>query len=75
MSKEASTAHRKALFNRLPPELRDELITLGRRAKNMFGRIRFQDVFDQNLRHLMADWLDSSGVAQQTCDRILFARA
>jgi len=26
-------------------------------------------------RHLMADWLDSSGVAQQTRDRILFARA
>ncbi|HEV2153960.1 hypothetical protein [Bradyrhizobium sp.] len=49
MSKEASTAHRKALFNRLPWELRDELITLGRRAKNIFGRIRFQDIFDQNL--------------------------
>ena len=32
--------HRKALFNRLPQELRDELIMLGRRAKNMFGRIR-----------------------------------
>ncbi len=38
------------MFNRLPPELREELITLGRRAKNMFGRIRFQDVFDQNLQ-------------------------
>lgn len=52
MTSEASTAHRKALFNHLPRELRDELITLGRRAKNMFGRIRFQAVFDQNLQLL-----------------------
>ncbi|MBP1095986.1 hypothetical protein ABIE85_005262 [Bradyrhizobium diazoefficiens] len=49
MSSEASTAPRKALFNRLPREFRDELITIGRRAKTMFGRIRFQDVFDENL--------------------------
>jgi hypothetical protein len=71
MSGEASTAHRKALFGRLPRELRDELITLGRRAKNMFGRIRFQAVFDENL-HLL-EQLPANGATAADIGELLAA--
>ncbi|MBB4366642.1 hypothetical protein GGD65_007715 [Bradyrhizobium sp. CIR18] len=71
MSSEASAAHRKALFNRLPRELRDELITLGRRARNLFGRIRFQAVFDQNLQLL--EQLAASGATAADIGELLAA--
>jgi hypothetical protein len=66
VSNRASPASIHALFNRLPRHLRDELITVGRRSRNLFGRIRIQKIFDENL--LLFEKLIANGAtASELC--------
>lgn len=71
MSRDASKRHQRTLFNQLPRELRDELISLGRRAKNMFGRVNFQSVFDKNLQ--LFDRLADNGATALDIGELLAA--
>jgi hypothetical protein len=49
MSAPSPAKDRRALLDRLTRERRDQLILVGRTARGLFGRARFQHVFDHNL--------------------------
>lgn len=71
MSSKASFTRRKALFSCLPRELREGLIGVGRRARNIFGHVNFQDVFDDNLPLL--EQLASNGATAAIIGELLAA--
>jgi hypothetical protein len=68
MSSEASPP-RTPLLNRLPRERRDQLIVAGRQLRGIFGRVRFQRVFDEHLP--LFEWLAAAGATAAMIGELL----